>query len=516
VVSLAGELPVRTSQGSLPFNVNGKATQLSIAYHGRCNPGTLGTEISPTQAMPYDIVVNGDIYGCFGSQPAPFLILIDSELFAYANIGTETTSELLSSVQPSPSAPAIVNVNSTAGFPPPNLYLGAEYFSFDQTNTNGACATLSPATQFCLTGRALTRPGPPPAATLKANHPAGSLVRAQGRLRLLHRTWAKYVDGTPDFRADGTLDAEPGATLAANHVAYPGAGYATVRSPNVQLTCRARLTQTPVADALDLVTSRSRCYTRLEPDPPWPDPYAGPLLALTAGGVFHDISTGTIIDEPGGPLPPGWPATTLMSLTTGIQSASCFEYVRGMLWVKITQQITVDKSSGTPDLGQFRISLYTNNQCDPPAVSVLGELDGNNLTSTELPPGANADNALALAVLGRPDPCDDFQELGPDPGIGGKRDPYNPYDYFDLEGNGSINVLDDIIGVASAYGSDTGPNYTPAKDRGPQVPDADGINDPANSYDGPGPADWNRSAPDGTVNIFDDILVIAGQFGNNC
>jgi hypothetical protein len=113
-----------------------------------------------------------------------------------------------------------------------------------------------------------------------------------------------------------------------------------------------------------------------------------------------------------------------------------------------------------------------------------------DLTLTRLPDDHNEDG----------DGCEDLEELGPNQGIGGLRDPFNPYDFFDVNGDKAINVLDDIIAVAGAFGLSTGPNYHPSKDRGPLL----------------GPNDWNRNGPDGVVNVFDDILVVAGQFGNSC
>ena len=42
--------------------------------------------------------------------------------------------------------------------------------------------------------------------------------------------------------------------------------------------------------------------------------------------------------------------------------------------------------------------------------------------------------------------------------------------------------------------------YHPAFDRGPII----------------GANDWDRAPPDGSINIVDDILGVAAQFGHNC
>ena len=72
-----------------------------------------------------------------------------------------------------------------------------------------------------------------------------------------------------------------------------------------------------------------------------------------------------------------------------------------------------------------------------------------------------------------------------------------------------INISD-ILRVARRFGpgassgdllSPAPPSgYHPGYDRGLQV----------------GANDWNRAPADGVINIADDILVVAGQFGHNC
>ena len=84
----------------------------------------------------------------------------------------------------------------------------------------------------------------------------------------------------------------------------------------------------------------------------------------------------------------------------------------------------------------------------------------------------------------------------------------------------AINVLGDLLGVVRRFGStrpggappkgtalaealtppasDTG--YHAAFDRGPQV----------------GPFAWNLASPDGAINVPNDILGVARQFGHSC
>lgn len=64
--------------------------------------------------------------------------------------------------------------------------------------------------------------------------------------------------------------------------------------------------------------------------------------------------------------------------------------------------------------------MYTNAQCTGPALAVLGAAGGSNVQTTQI---ANTDTDA--------DGCTDFQELGSTAGLGGLRDPFNKWDYFD-------------------------------------------------------------------------------------
>ena len=125
------------------------------------------------------------------------------------------------------------------------------------------------------------------------------------------------------------------------------------------------------------------------------------------------------------------------------------------------------------------------------------------------------------------DGCSDAQENGPDENLGGRRSHVSYWDFYDVwthppgqptawERNKVINVFD-ILAVALRFGP--GPvadkqtalaaaltqpvdeaGYHPAYDRGLVI----------------GANNWNRAGPDGSINIVDDILGIAQQFGHTC
>ena len=125
------------------------------------------------------------------------------------------------------------------------------------------------------------------------------------------------------------------------------------------------------------------------------------------------------------------------------------------------------------------------------------------------------------------DGCEDVVENGPDEALGGQRNFVYFWDFYDVwthpagdpvgwERNKVINVFD-ILGVALRFGP--GPElskieaflfalappagesgYHAGYDRGPLV----------------GPNPWDRGPPDASINIVDDILGVAAQFGHSC
>ncbi|MCH8993766.1 MAG: CAP domain-containing protein [Chloroflexi bacterium] len=99
------------------------------------------------------------------------------------------------------------------------------------------------------------------------------------------------------------------------------------------------------------------------------------------------------------------------------------------------------------------------------------------------------------------DGCSDVEELNPNFTKGGLRDPWNPFDYYDVNGDGDIDVPNDILQVILAYLQGPGdPQYTAAKDRGGTL----------------GPFAHNRAEPDQVIDVPNDILQVILQFQQNC
>jgi hypothetical protein len=106
------------------------------------------------------------------------------------------------------------------------------------------------------------------------------------------------------------------------------------------------------------------------------------------------------------------------------------------------------------------------------------------------------------AFDGDGDVCSDMEELQSNEALGGRRDSRNPWDFFDPNGDGAVDLLNDIFAVAGAFGltpADGG--YSTTLDRSAAAPGGDA---------------WDLGAPDGTVDLLTDIFGAAMQFGHDC
>jgi hypothetical protein len=106
------------------------------------------------------------------------------------------------------------------------------------------------------------------------------------------------------------------------------------------------------------------------------------------------------------------------------------------------------------------------------------------------------------------DGCRDAFELGPDPRLGGRRSPTNPWDLYDANRDGRV-AISDILIVVQAYGSSGAKYYTPQKDRSPPP-------SPAVEPDPSKREVWDLGPPDGTITVTGDIFAITRQFGHSC
>ena len=142
-----------------------------------------------------------------------------------------------------------------------------------------------------------------------------------------------------------------------------------------------------------------------------------------------------------------------------------------------------------------------DDQFQSPA-GVATDLDGNVYVADE---GNHRIQKFSEEADRDGDGCTDGQELGLDENLGGRRDPTNPWDYYDVNGDGYITIPDDILVVAAAFG----PTTDPTVDR-TSPPTAAEETDPNKREL------WDLGPPDEYVNIPDDILGVAKQFGHTC
>jgi Tol biopolymer transport system component len=109
---------------------------------------------------------------------------------------------------------------------------------------------------------------------------------------------------------------------------------------------------------------------------------------------------------------------------------------------------------------------------------------------------------FAPAVDGDGDGCTNAEELGPNQGTGGRRDPKNPWDFFDTPPLDRTITIADIVRIVGRFGANVGPpptsNYDQAYDRSLTGPDL-----------------WDLGPPNGSVSV-QDISFAVTQFGHNC
>ena len=236
-------------------------------------------------------------------------------------------------------------------------------------------------------------------------------------------------------------------------------------------TCLGRME----TDDSNIGSIRVVCYSADKPEPvppPPPPPYAE-LSSFTVSGP---------IDQTDG--------SVSMAFLGGLCLASdTDDDGENDAGLAVALTFTANKAGGLEGFGSFRLAY---DQTGDPFDCIEEDFFADQpFTPTILAMNDNYDG----------DGCTTWEELGTNPALGGQRDPWNPWDFYDVNGDQNINVFDDILVVAGAFGQVPGdPDYSEAKDRGPEL----------------GPNGWNREGPNGNINVFDDILGVASQFGHNC
>ena len=264
------------------------------------------------------------------------------------------------------------------------------------------------------------------------------------------------------------------------------------------------------------------CYTQGQPKdgpakPPWPFIVGQDLLALNAiagqtflgtGGYSH-VALGAVgISGPMtncnammGPIVPPLPfdPNGPNGGTLVIGSPCIPDFTPGTN-LQVTASVTVDKLIIGVDTGSVSVvtdTIHDNiegnaDDCDDPAAGDTFQFDTYD--------SAVGEPAITLDDDTDRDGCVDERELRSVLNQGGLRDPWNPYDWYDINHDGAVAVTSDLLQIALANGAGN-PNYLARKDRG------------VLNY---GPFGWNKSAPNGSVDITSDVLGAAQQISQPC
>ena len=234
--------------------------------------------------------------------------------------------------------------------------------------------------------------------------------------------------------------------------AVPAVSYITATAPgslfsDTHLACLSRSEQAGSAVTTSLV-----CYSAQKPSPPPPPPPPPyePATDTVLVGSFSQ-STGAVL----------------------LPFLACTEVFPGFFAVSITLDIQLDKAGG-PATG----SVVVTEDFTAPFDCADGTQTTGPLTLTPLPLDHDEDQ----------DGCTDWEELGPNEVLGGRRDPFNFWDFYDPTRNGAIGFTDFLALVERSGAVDfnktaqinrntdplseppPAPAYHPRFDRGGQIP----------------------------------------------
>ena len=264
------------------------------------------------------------------------------------------------------------------------------------------------------------------------------------------------------------------------------------------------------------------CYTVEQPNPPptFPNIYPNQSIAgqtllviaaiagqpfLSTGGFCHVIlgPVGITDATHGCPSPGTFPNPPLPFDNNGssdgtlILGSPCIkDFTPGVnLQVNVTlgPGNTLSKTSLSTNTGTINVVLDTipltpaHTECDDP--SSTDTISSTTYDDIPSAPAATDDTDR--------DGCKDVTELTSN-STSGIRDPFNPFDVYDINHDGTVNINVDILQTAQAFGP-VGPQDR--RDRG------------TNNF---GPFSWNKEGPNGVININDDVLGVAQQFGLSC
>jgi hypothetical protein len=157
--------------------------------------------------------------------------------------------------------------------------------------------------------------------------------------------------------------------------------------------------------------------------------------------------------------PPGGSVLVTCNDTNGVspQARATFTAVRGETYL-----IQAGGASGATGNLNLVISCVADNDCDGIANVSDNCVNSFNPTQADLDDDAQGD-ACDADIDG--DGCTNEQERGPFRELGGDRNPVNPWDFYDVSGEGAIDFTD-TLAVLGLFGTDTtAPEYILSYDR---------------------------------------------------
>jgi hypothetical protein len=166
-------------------------------------------------------------------------------------------------------------------------------------------------------------------------------------------------------------------------------------------------------------------------------------------------------------------------------------------------------------------ALQVTCEAPPTATATATPTATSTATPTLTPKNPDGDTdgdtiANSVDVDDDNDGCLDTEELGPNPALGGMRNPHDPWDLYDVPAGPTMTRDDrvtiwDISGVLNRFGSNGDPGADPHTPPPPQPAYHPAFDrSPLGSGEG-----WQSTAPDGIISI-GDITMVAGQFSATC
>jgi hypothetical protein len=239
------------------------------------------------------------------------------------------------------------------------------------------------------------------------------------------------------------------------------------------------------------VTIKEWCYNVTKTGagtPPVPPPPPPPYGLINAPGVHTSLS-GTM--DGNGFVSLGFDGIPCLPADSDNDSA-----VDDGVKVQLTTQLKNDAMLP----GNVHLDFYLN---DLTCTTTPTSSSDVAFTPTNLADNSDSDiDDPNIAGTNGPDGCTTSQELGTDEMLGGNRDPWNPWDFYDVNGDKYVDLANDILGVAFKYqAAPPNPAYNVAYDRGGTLENSN---------------PWNLKPPDNYIDLANDILGVAFQYQHSC